>query len=222
MVSGRWSPTARLFDEDVSPEDRRGAWADLLLERHGLVTRDVARGEGVPGGFSAIYQALGDLETVGACRRGYFVEGLGGAQFALPGAVERLRDLRERAPGTPPDVLVIGAADPGQPYGAALPWPDTRGGRGPSRTHGALVVLLDGAPVLWVGRGGKSLTTFVEPDPGWTEPAFAALREWVAGDRGRRLIVERVDGTPVNEGPWEDLLQDAGFRVDLRGLMLRA
>ncbi|MEZ5080420.1 MAG: DEAD/DEAH box helicase [Thermoleophilia bacterium] len=222
VVSGRWSPTARLFDEDVSPEDRRGAWADLLLERHGLVTRDVARGEGVPGGFSAIYQALGDLETVGACRRGYFVEGLGGAQFALPGAVERLRDLRERAPGTAPDVLVIGAADPGQPYGAALPWPDTRGGRGPSRTHGALVVLLDGAPVLWVGRGGKSLATFVEPDPAWIEPAFAALREWVAGDRGRRLIVERVDGAPVSEGPWENLLRDAGFRVDLRGLMLRA
>ena len=107
--------------------DRR-ALAELLLERQGIVTRDGVRGEGVAGGYGAVYGELRALETLGVCRRGYFVEGLGGAQFALPGAVERLRELRPRE-GDEPEPLVLAAADPAQPYGAALPWPKRSGGR---------------------------------------------------------------------------------------------
>ena len=87
--------------------------------------------EGVPGGFSALYDALAALETLGVCRRGYFVEGLGGAQFALPGAVERLRAQRDDD-GAPP--IVLAATDPAQPYGAALPWPKRDGERAAARS----------------------------------------------------------------------------------------
>ena len=104
--------------------DRRRTIAELLLERYGIVTREQVLAEGVPGGFSALYDALGDLETLGVCRRGYFVEGLGGAQFALPGAVERLRAQRDLDEAPP---LVLAATDPAQPYGAALPWPKRDG-----------------------------------------------------------------------------------------------
>ncbi|HWH14444.1 MAG TPA: hypothetical protein VNT51_06840, partial [Miltoncostaeaceae bacterium] len=222
VVSGRWSRAEALFTRGApSAGDRQRALAELLLERHGVVTRGAVLGEGVPGGFSSVYGALSDLETVGVCRRGYFVEGLGGAQFALPGAVERLRDLRDTPPGGA-QALVLGAADPAQPYGAALPWPRLEGRRAPARAYGAQVVLLDGAPVLYVERGGRGLVTFHAPDPEWTGPALAALAAWVAADRGRRLLVERVDGEPVTGGPWAQLLTEAGFRTDLRGMLLRA
>lgn len=222
-VAGRWSRAERLFTRGAAPPaERRRAQAELLLERHGVVTRGAVLAEGLAGGFSAVYQALGDLETVGMCRRGYFVEGLGGAQFALPGAIERLRDLRDRRPGEPVDAVVIGAADPAQPYGAALAWPQSRGRRTPSRVHGAQLVLLDGSPALYVERGGRSLTTFRDPDPEWTGPALEALAAWVRADRSRRLLVERVDGEPVTGTLWADLLGSAGFRVDLKGMLLRA
>ena len=107
------------------------------------MTRAAVLGDGVPGGFAGVYRPLSELETLGRCRRGYFLAGLGGAQFAMPGAVERLRDVRE--PDTDPVALVLGAADPAQPFGAAVPWPRRGANRGPSRTFGAQVVLLDGA-----------------------------------------------------------------------------
>src|SRR5262249_62298675 len=121
-TQGRWSPTERLF---AGTPDRR-ARAELMLERQGIVTREGVRAEGVAGGYGAVYGDLRALETLGLCRRGYFVEGLGGAQFALGGAVERLRELRPRE-DEEPDALVLAAADPAQPYGAALPWPKRAG-----------------------------------------------------------------------------------------------
>ena len=124
QVQGRWSLTAPLFRDSVDPVARRRALGELLLERYGILTREQVLAEGIPGGFSAIYSELSQLETLGIARRGYFVEGLGGAQFALPGAVERLR-----AVGESDDALVLSAVDPAQPYGAALPWPE-RAGRG--------------------------------------------------------------------------------------------
>src|SRR5439155_12162429 len=123
-TQGRWSLAARLF---AGTPDRR-ALAELLLERQGIVTRDGVRGEGIPGGYGAVYPQLRALETLGTCRRGYFVEGLGGAQFALGGAVERLRELRPKD-GDEPEPLVLAAADPAQPYGAAVPWPKRANGR---------------------------------------------------------------------------------------------
>ena len=124
-TQGRWAPAAPLFH---GAPDRR-ALAELLLERQGIVTRDGVRGEGVRGGYGAVYGELRVLETLGVARRGYFVEGLGGAQFAPAGAVERLRELRAAGRSDEAAALVLAAADPAQPYGAALPWPRRAGAR---------------------------------------------------------------------------------------------
>ena len=221
-VVGRWSLAEPLFRDGPPPGERRRALAELLVERHGVLTRAATLAEGVPGGFAALYTALAELETLGACRRGYFVAGLGGAQFAMPGAVERLRDLREAPPGEDPRAVVLGAADPAQPYGAAVPWPRREGGRSPSRVFGAQVALLDGVPRLYLERGGRSILTFGDADPVSLAPALQALATWILADRRRRAAVERVDGEPVFGSPLEAPLADAGFRADLRAMVLRA
>jgi ATP-dependent Lhr-like helicase len=190
-----------------------------VLERHGVLTRAAALAEGVPGGFAAIYPELVDLETLGSCRRGYFVDGLGGAQFALPGAVERLRD---GPGGHDPAPLVLGAADPAQPYGAALPWPRRQGGKGPSRVFGAQVVLLDGDLVLYLERGGKRLLTLGVTAPRAVEIALGALADWITADPRRRVAIETVDGAPVHSCPLAEPLAHAGFRSDLKAMVLRA
>ena len=212
-TQGRWSQATRLFEPGPVPgtgqvPDRR-ALAELLLERQGIVTRDGVRGEGIVGGYSAVYGELKALETLGLSRRGYFVEGLGGAQFALGGAVERLRELRPKE-GEEPDALVLAAADPAQPYGAALPWPKLSGGRA-ARVAGAHVVLLGGEAALFVERGGRSIVSLREPDEEWLRPALAALVEHVKTKRGQRLAVERFDGEPVADTELMPLLLEAGF-----------
>jgi ATP-dependent Lhr-like helicase len=222
-TQGRWSPTNRLFEPGPVPgtgqvPDRR-ALAELLLERQGIVTRDGVRGEGIVGGYSAVYGELKALETLGLARRGYFVEGLGGAQFALGGAVERLRELRPKE-GEEPDTLVLAAADPAQPYGAALPWPKQAGGRA-ARVAGAHVVLLGGEPALFVERGGRSIVSLRGPDEDWLRPALAALVEHVKTKRGKRLAVERFDGEPVGETELMPLLLEAGFVAGPRRAVLR-
>jgi len=213
-TAGRWSRTERLF---AGAPDRR-ALAELLLERQGIVTRDGVRGEGIPGGYGAVYADLRALETLGLCRRGYFVEGLGGAQFALGGAVERIRELRERGEET--DALVLAAADPAQPYGAALPWPKRAGARA-ARVAGAYVVSFGGEPVLYVERGGRSLVPLRDPDEAWLRPALAALVAHVRGGGAKRLAVERFDGEPVAESDAMPLLVEAGFLAGPRRAVLR-
>ena len=212
-TAGRWSPTSRLFR--TQPERR--ALAELLLERQGIVTRDGVRGEGIAGGYGAVYAELRTLETVGACRRGYFVAGLGGAQFALAGAVERLRELRDAADLDP---LVLAAADPAQPYGAALPWPRRAGARA-ARVAGAHVVLLGGEAALYVERGGRTLVPLREPEEGWLRDALAALAGWVRAGHAKRLAVERFDGRPVAESDAMPLLLEAGFLAGPRRAVLR-
>ncbi|HEX2427454.1 MAG TPA: DEAD/DEAH box helicase [Gaiellaceae bacterium] len=216
-TQGRWSLTAPLFAEVA---DRR-ALAELLLERQGIVTRDSARGEGIRGGYGAVYGELKALETLGVCRRGYFVEGLGGAQFALPGAVERLRELRSvgRAEDRT-EALVLAAADPAQPYGASLPWPRRSGARA-ARVAGAWVVLLDGDAALFVERGGRSLVPLRDPDPDWLRPALAALVAHVKAGGAKRLAVERFDGEPVVETEVMGLLVESGFLAGPRRAVLR-
>jgi ATP-dependent helicase Lhr and Lhr-like helicase len=217
-TQGRWSLTDRLF-AGGSPERR--ALAELLLERQGIVTRDGVRGEGIAGGYGAVYGELKQLETLGVCRRGYFVEGLGGAQFALPGAVERLRELRGgRDEDDEPEALVLAAAEPAQPYGAAVPWPRRAGARA-ARVAGAHVVLLDGEAALFVERGGRSLVPLREPDESWLRPALAALVDHVKVGRAKRLAVERFDGQPVTETEVLPLLVEAGFLVGPRRAVLR-
>jgi ATP-dependent Lhr-like helicase len=212
-TQGRWARTEPLFP---GTPDRR-ALAELLLERQGIVTRDGVRGEGIPGGYGAVYSELKDLETIGACRRGYFVEGLGGAQFALAGAVERLRELRAE---DEPEPLVLAAADPAQPYGAAIPWPRRAGARA-ARVAGAQVVLLGGEAALFVERGGRTLVPLREPDDAWLRPAIAALVEYVRAGGAKRLAVERFDGRPVTETDAMRLLVEAGFLAGPRRAVLR-
>src|SRR5205085_11031202 len=216
-TQGRWSLAAQLF---AGGEPNRRALAELLLERHGVVTRDAVRAEGIPGGFAAVYGELRSLETLGLCRRGYFVEGLGGAQFALGGAVERLRELRAKE-GEEPEPLVLAAADPAQPYGAALPWPKRAGARA-ARVAGARVVLLGGEAALFVERGGRSLVPLREPEDEWLRIALDALVDDVRRSGVKRLAVERFDGEPVGESAIMPLLLEAGFVQGPRRATLRA
>ncbi|HET7676876.1 MAG TPA: hypothetical protein VFK38_03415, partial [Candidatus Limnocylindrales bacterium] len=198
-----------------------------LLERQGVVTRDGVAAESPPGGFSAVYPLLRELEERGRVRRGYFVEGLGGAQFALPGAVDRLRAERadpggdRHAGGT----LLLAAADPANPYGAALPWPrhSDEDRRPLPRAAGAYVVLREGEAVLYLDRGGRSLQTLPAfDDPAAAAEAIAALAGLVADGRLRSLRIERVDGIPVAESAARAALEAAGYRPTYRGWALRA
>jgi ATP-dependent Lhr-like helicase len=214
-TQGRWALTDRLFPGRPDPR----ALAELLLERQGIVTRDGVRGEGIPGGYGTVYGQLRALETLGVCRRGYFVEGLGGAQFALAGAVERLRELRPQE-DEEPEPLVLAAADPAQPYGAALPWPKRAGARA-ARVAGAHVVLLGGEAALFVERGGRSLVPLREPEEDWLRVALGALVEHVKAGGAKRLAVERFDGEPVGETEIMPLLLDAGFLAGPRRAVLR-
>jgi ATP-dependent Lhr-like helicase len=214
-AGGRWSLAAPLF-AGATQADRARAQAEILLDRHGVVTRPGVKAEGLLGGFSGVYPELAVLETLGAARRGYFVEGLGGAQFALPGALERLREARTEVES---ETLVLAAADPAQPYGATLPWPESLGGR-PARSAGAYVVLVDGAAVLFVERGGRTLTPFAELEDDVHAAALTALAAAVQRGIVKRLNVERIAGASALGSIWEDRLVAAGFRIGPKRLSL--
>ncbi len=236
QVQGRWSLTRPLFEaaaQGVSAAvERRRVLAELLLERYGIVTREQVLAEGIKGGFAALYDTFCNLETLGICRRGYFIEGMGGAQFALPGAVERLRaapaagELR---------TLVIAAADPAQPYGGALAWPRREGQeRRPARVAGAYVVLVEDEPLLYVERGGRGLITLgvdAPEDPGMaarageSEPlahALRALADAVRAGRVPKLSLERIDGEPAIASALAQELVELGFQSGPRRLTLTA
>lgn len=182
-----------------------------MLARHGLLGRDAVLAEGVPGGFAGLYPVLAALEEAGRARRGYFVEGLGGAQFALAGALDRLRA------GEAAGVLTLAAADPAHPYGASLPWPEHPAGR-PSRSAGAYLVLVDGRPGAFVERGGRRLLTFTTDGAELAEiaRALAALAR-----RRRRLRPAVVDGLPAEDTALGRALTGAGFVPSYRGIVLR-
>jgi ATP-dependent helicase Lhr and Lhr-like helicase len=223
QVQGRWSLTAPLLRGEVDPGARRRALGELLLERYGILTREQVLAESIPGGFSSIYSELSQLETIGVARRGYFLEGLGGAQFALPGAVERLR-ARGGSGQTAAAPLVLAAVDPAQPYGAALAWPQPRAdnARRPARVAGAYVVLAGGDPILYVERGGRGLQTLVEAGDTRLEPALAALVDFVRAGRIKRLGLEKVDGEPAMGSPLAPALTALGFQEGPRRLTLSA
>lgn len=291
-VGGRWW----LLPEPAGDVTQRAnAQVEVLLERHGVVTRGAVTAERLPGGFTPVYQVLRAYEESGRCRRGYFVEGLGGAQFALPGAVDRMRAMApsvaptggmrlESTPfGVPPSdttsfgtapsgtdpshtaspgsasshtapsgsapsfgsgafagtptgaaftgtgqrgtarrAVVLAAADPANPYGAALPWPQHPGevGHKPGRKAGSLVVLVDGYLVLYVERGGKTLLSFADGDR--LQPAVDALALAVRDGALGKLTVERADGGSIVDSPLAAALESAGFHPTPRGLRLRA
>jgi ATP-dependent Lhr-like helicase len=217
-MQGRWSLTAPLFENAPAAGPRLRAQAELMLERYGIVTRETVLAEGVPGGFASLYAELGNLELLGTARRGYFVEGLGGAQFALPGAVERLRSLPEESGS----FLLLAATDPANPYGASLPWPKAPSGRRPARTPGAHVLTRDGSPVIYVERGGRGIVRLVELDGEELAAAVQALAGEVAAGRLPKLALEKLDGDPVIGSGHEDALLDAGFSRGPRKLTLAA
>ena len=217
-AAGRWSLVPRAGSDATR---RAHALAEQLLARHGIVTRGAAMAERVPGGFAAVYQVYKAMEDAGRTKRGYFIEGLGGAQFATTGAVDRMRALSEPSHGEP-RAYVLAATDPANPYGAALPWPEKEGGHRPGRKAGAVVVIVDGTLALYVERGGRTLLSFSD-DAEIIDPAVAALA--VAAREGAlgRLAVERADGASVlDDSTLARALVEVGFKPTSRGLRLRA
>jgi ATP-dependent Lhr-like helicase len=214
--AGRWSLVRGLVEPAATATERLHGQALQLLERHGIVTREAVLAEGIEGGFAGVYGVLKVLEERGQVRRGYFVAGQGGAQFALPGAVDRLRAVREPAEPGERLVHVLAATDPAQPYGASLPWPEHAGR--PARVAGALVVLVDGEPAVWIDRRSHNLVTFpAAVDAEWIE-ALAAL---VKDGRARSLEVRRIDGESVGDSTWLAPLRAGGFADGYKGLVLR-
>ena len=230
------SPAASVEPATVRPADVRavgGARAEThrlhaaalaLLDRHGIVTRAAVAAEGTGGGFAAVYPVLRALEDAGRVRRGYFIDGLGAAQFALPGAVDRLRAVRE--PRTDePVAFLLAAADPANPYGASVPWPrrpDDDERRLLPRSAGAYVATVEGEPVVYVERGGRGLVTLPAfDDPAAAAAGLAALAALISDGRVRELVVARVDGVPIADTPHRAALLGAGFVPAYRGLALR-
>ena len=221
---GRWSLVAPLLQPMPTPTEAAHAQAMQLVERYGVVTREAVMAEGLVGGFSAVYGVLKVLEERGQVRRGYFVDGLGAAQFAVPGAVDRLRAARETPdllirPDDVPDPIVLASTDPAQPYGAALAWPATPGR--PARTASSLVVLRAGRPLVWFDRRGHHLVTFPDAlhDVSWA----GALIDLVRAGRMKGVEIRKVDGDGLADAPagLVDLLRSAGFADGYRGLVAR-
>jgi ATP-dependent Lhr-like helicase len=218
-TAGRWSLIERADGE--TPGGTSARFTDQVfgwLDRYGVVTRGSVTAEGTEGGFGAAYRALATLEESGQCRRGYFIEGLGAAQFALPGAVDRLRAAA--AEPEDPAALVLSACDPANPYGAALGWPD-RAGHRPGRKPGALVVLVGGELIFYVERGGRTMLSFTD-QADVLGPAARALAAAVRHGQLGKLTVQRADGDHVfGSVPVRKALQDGGFVMTPQGLRIR-
>ncbi|BCT74813.1 hypothetical protein SCMU_06550 [Sinomonas cyclohexanicum] len=231
MAAGRWSAVPRA---DLDTTVKMHALAQLLMDRYGVLTRGSVMAENVPGGFGLLYKVLARLEESGTCRRGYFVDRLGAAQFAVPATVDRLRTFSRDdalAPETagpdaapPRDALALAATDPANPYGAALAWPDVPGaatGHRPGRKAGALIVTVDGALALYVERGGKTLLAFTE-DEAVLGPAAEALVGVVRAGAVDKLAMEKVNGHDLLDTPLARALTGAGAYSTPRGVRIRA
>ena len=219
-VAGRWF---LLPPRETDPTKRAHAVAESLLERHGVVTRGAVMSERTPGGFAATYRVLSAFEDTGRCRRGYFVEGLGAAQFGTAGAIDRLRTFMSTDRPEKPTALALAATDPANPFGAALPWPPQESGHRPGRKAGAIVALVDGVLTLYVERGGKTLLTFTEDEEVLAHGIEALGRVVREGALGR-LTVEKADGASILGEDSEVLrraMESAGFIATPRGLRLR-
>jgi ATP-dependent Lhr-like helicase len=210
-AGGRWSSTGDLATAAPTDTERRTAWAQLILDRHGVVTRATVLAEAFPGGFSALYPILAHLEETGRIRRGYFVEGLGGSQFALPGAIDRLRQEQK------PEIVALAAADPANPYGATLGWPSVEGMR-LARDAGAYVLLYGGELIGFLEKGRKSLN-LLTPEPSHFIAVGQALATVAA--RHRRTTVNTVNGVPAQSSPLAPALAEWGFTTAVKGLSYR-
>jgi ATP-dependent Lhr-like helicase len=208
-AEGRWSLVHG--GGPVSAAERMTSAARQLLSRHGVLTREALASEGLKGGFSSIYPALKSMDEAGRVRRGYFVAGLGATQFALPGALDLLRSLRE--PGAEPQTAAIAASDPANPYGSSLPWPLPN----LTRSVGATVILVDGEMTVYLSRGNREVAVHLPDDEPFRSrrgrAAADQLMAFARGDaRGRRpLYITAINDQPASEHPFATDLQEAGF-----------
>ncbi len=225
-ASGRWSLVGSLVIREPTVTERAAARVRQLLERHGVLTREAIAAEGLDGGFTAAYGILKAMEDAGRVRRGYFVAGRGATQFALPGAVDRLRALREPVAA---GAVLLAATDPANPYGAAIPWPERQGGSGgrrPARSAGAFVVLVDGALGAWLAPREHQMLTFFDAAGDRAEALARAVARCLSRDAGvgpaGALSLEEIDGQAAAESPLARALREAGFAATPRGFLWRA
>ena len=235
-AEGRWTLVPRVSvheagrrrEESVRAATRHAtATALQLLARHGVLTREAVATESIPGGFGAVYPVLKAMDDSGRVRRGYFVASLGATQFALPGALDLLRSLRDPQASDGPAIVVLAAPDPANPYGATLAWPPATGaeahGRGPTRTVGATVILVDGRLAAYLAKGDRVLLTWLpdaEPERSKTGRAIAETlieRARAGGDTPRGMLVEEIDGAPPEHHPMAAYLAAAGFSAGALG-----
>ena len=221
---GRWTLLPRPADNGTSATARQAALAAQLLRRYGVVTREMISAEGVPGGFAGLYPVFKAMEEAGKARRGYFVAGLGAAQFATPGAEDRLREPAGAAVKGQPETLVLAATDPANAYGAALPWPETpQEWLRPQRAAGARVILQDGRLLGYLGRTGHQLTTFLPESSCERDRARETLAKALAGLASpmEGVFLATVDGVHPGDSALADALRAAGFVPTSRGYLRR-
>jgi ATP-dependent Lhr-like helicase len=237
-AEGRWSVIATAKPTRSSATEWSAAQAQQMLSRHGVVTRETVATEAVAGGFSAVYQVLKAMEDAGRIRRGYFVAGLGAAQFAMPAALDLLRSLRE--PPDTPRTVVMAATDPANPYGTMLKWPTvtseagdrpnapvTDTGRGPTRSVGALVILVDGLAAGYLRRGERELLLFappVEPRRSQIIREVARMLLYLAGSRDesrRGMLIAEINGDAATSHPAARIFIEEGFAAGALGLQAR-
>ena len=236
-VMGRWSLAVPASTDATS---RSVAHGEAWLDRYGVLTRGSVVAEDVLGGFALAYKVLSGFEESGKAMRGYVIDGLGAAQFSTPAIIDRLRGLADSpdvtgwpSGTTEPETFVLAACDPANPYGAALPWPqrddaDGKATGGPTRSAGALVVLIDGLPIAHLTRGGKTLTTFIESLPDGIDPAevyprlVSALTDMVARGALSPLVIEKCNGSPIHKTDAAAHLRGAGAGITPKGVRISA
>lgn len=244
-AQGRWT----LVPQPESAKDASAAtsWshaiANQLLARYGVLTRESVAQESLPGGFSAVYEVLKAMEESGRVRRGYFVAGLGATQFALPSAVDLLRSLRQQPQLEKPEMVVLAATDPANPYGATLRWPTAEATssevadmdgqpRSLTRSVGASVILRNGEMVAYLRRGNPNLQVFLPPEEPERSQAARDLSQFLVqmtqeelrqreGDRGAGLLIAQINSQPAGAHFLARFLQDAGFHVAPNGFNVR-
>ena len=229
-AQGRWALQGAAFATDRSGTEWSHAIAQQLLTRYGVVFRETAHAENLPGGFSAIYDVMKALEESGKIRRGYFAADLGATQFAMPAAVDLLRSLRVQQDPEKVEMLQLAATDPANPYGALLRWPAAAdAGSSLTRSVGARVILCDGALVAYLRRGNPNVQMFLpEEEPQRSQVArsvgeFLVTRVHDDEDASGRggMLISSVNGVAVAEHWMARFLLDAGFAAGAMGFNVR-
>jgi ATP-dependent Lhr-like helicase len=224
---GRWSLVAQRAGAGAAPAITQTEWcanqARQLLARHGIVMRETASAENLPGGYPAIYPALKTMEENGWVRRGMFVAGLGAAQFAMTAAVDMLRSLR--AAPEKPEALHLSASDPANPYGSLLPWPGAN--HGMARASGASIVLINGQLTAFLRRRNPSIRVLLpENEPERTRIARELAKTLAAvairrQSRRSGLLIGEINDAPAREHFLARFLEEAGFVNSAPGFQMR-